>query len=56
MTRSEALLILGLQNNENKLVLSAYKNMMQNNHPDHGGSAYLARKINEARDTLVKRK
>lgn len=28
---------------------------MQRNHPDSGGSAYLATKLNDARDMLIKK-
>ncbi len=32
----------------------AYKKQMQKVHPDKGGSAYFATKLNEARDVLIK--
>ena len=37
---------------EDKL-LSAHRKMMKNNHPDAGGSTYLATKVNEAKEMLM---
>ena len=33
----------------------AYKKVIGVNHPDVGGTAYLAEKVNEARDLLLKK-
>ncbi|CAE6515565.1 unnamed protein product [Rhizoctonia solani] len=56
MDRKEALDILGLK--EGPLVKTrfkdAHRNIMIANHPDRGGSPYLASKINEAKDMLEK--
>lgn len=56
MTRREAFLILGVREStpEDK-ILAAHKKLMLLNHPDNGGSTYLATKINEAKDTVLKR-
>ncbi|KAL5709120.1 hypothetical protein ACHQM5_019842 [Ranunculus cassubicifolius] len=35
-------------------VKQAYKKVMMGNHPDAGGSPFIARKVNEARDLLMK--
>ncbi len=35
-------------------VQTAYRNMMKRNHPDQGGSTYIASKLNEAKDILLK--
>ncbi|CAR24603.1 Mdj2p [Lachancea thermotolerans CBS 6340] len=57
MTEAEALLILGISGsevaslNEQLLKRKHHKAMVQN-HPDRGGSPFLAMKINEARDVL----
>ncbi|KAF7131966.1 hypothetical protein RHSIM_Rhsim09G0154100 [Rhododendron simsii] len=54
MTKREAALILGIRENAtpNK-VKEAHRRVMVANHPDAGGSHYLASKINEAKDVML---
>jgi hypothetical protein len=54
MTHEEASLILGIQSkaSEEEIKL-AHRKLIQRNHPDQGGSDYLAAKINQARDVLL---
>ncbi|GAB6019392.1 hypothetical protein CHUAL_000976 [Chamberlinius hualienensis] len=53
MSRREAGLILGVSPSVSKAKLKeAHKRIMLLNHPDRGGSPYLASKINEAKDYL----
>lgn len=55
MTRREASLILDVSPTANKVkVKQQFKKIMAVNHPDKGGSPYIAAKINEAKDLLEK--
>ncbi|KAJ1393880.1 DnaJ domain containing protein [Sesbania bispinosa] len=54
MTRREAALILGIRENATPdKVKEAHRKVMVANHPDAGGSHYLASKINEAKDVML---
>ncbi|KAM9710299.1 dnaJ homolog subfamily C member 15 [Menidia menidia] len=51
MSRREASLVLGISPTSTKSkVREAHRRIMVLNHPDKGGSPYLAAKINEAKD------
>ncbi|KAJ7568286.1 hypothetical protein O6H91_01G025900 [Diphasiastrum complanatum] len=55
MTRREAALILGVRESvSQEKVKEAHRKVMVANHPDAGGSDYLASKINEAKDVLLR--
>ncbi len=58
MTPREASRVLGLpgpsSSSSRTRVSEAHKRMMMLNHPDRGGSPYLATKINQAREMLMK--
>ncbi|KAI3382654.1 hypothetical protein SNEBB_005397 [Seison nebaliae] len=55
MSRREASLILGISPHAHKnRVKDAHKRIMLLNHPDRGGSPYMASKINEAKDLMDK--
>ena len=55
MDLHEAALILGCRDSSSKEVISKrFKTMMKANHPDQGGSPFLASKINDAKTVLMK--
>ncbi len=54
ITTTEAYQILGLTTNATKdEVLQAHRKLMLKNHPDRGGSDYLAAQINQAKTKLL---
>lgn len=56
MSRGEALEVLGLEPGaEESEIRDAHKRLLRLVHPDRGGSAYLARRVYQARDILLER-
>ena len=54
MSRDEAYSVLGLEPGASREeILHTHRILMTKIHPDHGGSTYLASKLNEAKDTLL---
>jgi DnaJ family protein C protein 19 len=57
MTKREAALILGVRESASpERIKDAHRRILLINHPDRGGSAFIAAKINEAKDLLLKSK
>ena len=56
MSRAEAFEVLGLREGATEAeIRAAWLRLMQTAHPDRGGSDWLAAKLNQARDTLLRR-
>jgi hypothetical protein len=54
MTRDEALAVLGLEDGADAAAIrAAHRRLMMACHPDHGGSDWLAARINRAKDVLL---
>jgi len=54
LSRSDALAVLGLREGASReAIRDAHRRLMRAAHPDHGGSDWLASRINEARDVLL---
>lgn len=58
MSIREAMDTLGLKGPENEItreqVISAHRKLMQKLHPDRGGNDFLAAKVNEAKEQLIR--
>ena len=54
MTKKEAYQILGLEEGASKEeILANYQKLMKKNHPDLGGSDWITKKLNKAREILL---
>ena len=54
LKKKEAYEILGLNQNASKNeILKRYQELIKINHPDKGGSEWITKQLNKARDTLL---
>ena len=54
MSHEEAREVLGVKENANRdEIMRAYRELMRKMHPDQGGSTFLAKQINEAKQVLL---
>jgi DnaJ homolog subfamily C member 19 len=57
MTRREAAMILGVRETAaEEKIKEAHRRIMIANHPDAGGSSFIATKVNEAKEILSGKK
>ncbi|GAM22316.1 hypothetical protein SAMD00019534_054910, partial [Acytostelium subglobosum LB1] len=56
MNKKEAAAVLGIEESaDEKTIKEKHKKLMIRNHPDKGGSSYLATKVNEAKNVMLGR-